>query len=120
MSYEDEWEWWLEEACYRVSRGVSLLSIPSEVSREGWEKIDKERKCIEDGHGVVIFRGEFIEDDFGEAVEIFVARYPWVKDLYEKSIQMEDFSGHALVGLLLGYSGESINSFFEKKTYVRS
>lgn len=109
MSYEDEWVWWLDDACYRVARGVSLLATPSEVSRDGWDAIEKARADLEQTHGVCIFRGPFLTDDLGEAAEVNVARYPWVRDLYETTTIGE--AGHALLGLLYGYSAEAIETF---------
>jgi len=115
MSYEDEWMWWLEEACYRVSRGVSLLSNPSEVSPEGWAQIEQSKNNLESTHEVQIFRDKFITDDFGTAAGVYVARYPWVKNLFEETVAIGDLEGDALMGLLLGYSAENINKFLDKK-----
>lgn len=115
MSYEDEWTWWLEEACYRTARGVSLLTNPSEVSRNGWHQICCERSQIESHHGVHIFRGEFLKDDLGEAAEVYVAKYPWVALVVREIPTMSEISGHALMGLLLGYSGEAVGEFLKSK-----
>lgn len=115
MTYEAHWEWWLEEACYRVSRGVSLLSNPSEVSREGWHQISTAKAHLESTHDVHIFRGQFITDDLGEAAEVYVAKYPWVERVFNETTEMSDLSGSALMGLLLGYSGAAIGSYLQDK-----
>lgn len=78
MSYEDEWIWWLEDACYRVGRGASLLQYPSEVSPEGWEQMEAGKASLEEFHKVTVFRDEWIEDSTGKAAQVGVARYPWV------------------------------------------
>lgn len=47
----------------------------------------------------------------GTAAEVGVARYQWVRDLYDCTDLMSRPLADAMIGLLLGYSGESISAF---------
>jgi len=110
-SHESMWQFWLDDACYRVARGARYLDIPSEVSREFWKAIIEPKiNEIQNTHGVLI---RAVGDT--EGVEIQVAKYGWVFKLMDygkyNGGELEDL----ITGLLLGYDASEIDGFVSKK-----
>lgn len=106
-SYEEMWRFWLDDACYRVARGVRYLDIPSEVSGKTWaEEIHPRIYDIEKEHGVAI---RAVGDE--EGVEIQVARYRWVFDLLDLAGRKGGWLEDAMIGVLLGYDADKIEAF---------
>jgi len=106
MTYQDSWAFWLDDACYRIARGVRYLDIPSEVSADFWrEHMEAEAAKMARHHGVLI---RAVGDD--EAVEIQVTKHQWVFELLDRARQ---YGGeeHAVIGVLLGYSGDAIEQY---------
>lgn len=109
--YEDQWVFWLDDACYRVSRGARYLDFPSFVSLPVWrDQILPKIKRMEKYHKVVI-RG--VIDGVTESVDVMVARFPWVFDIMDSFIHDQSSLIHAVRGVLLGYDADKINSFIE-------
>jgi hypothetical protein len=107
MTYQDSWPFWLDDACYCVARGVRYLALPSEVDTDFWrEHMQIEAAKMTMHHGVLV---RAVGDDV--AVEIQVAKYEWVFDLLDRARQSASETEHAIVGVLLGYSGEAIERY---------
>lgn len=125
VNYEDVWAFWLDDCCYRVARGKSLVEVPSDVSEATWEKIEEDRERLEVRHGVCIARGPWYAGDSGlvAVCEVRVARYPWAMDLLRIASDMtgEFLPGElpdALMGMLLGYSPEAIDGWLLRRRDV--
>jgi len=105
-TYENSWQFWLDDCCYLISRGVRSLGYAGEVSRKHW--VEYMQPCIVDIeriHNVVI---RYNGDNDGGTVE--VAKHRWIFDLADATSSMGDFAP-MIEGLLLGYDVDSINSF---------
>ena len=106
-TYQDWWPFWLDDACYRIVRGVSYLALPSEVDADFWcEHMQIEAAKMTMHHGVLV---RAVGDDV--AVEIQLAKHQWVFDLLDRARQYGGEEEHMVIGVLLGYSGDAIEQY---------
>jgi len=105
-SYEDLRSFWLDDACYRVTRGARLLDCPSEVSEEFAGRIKDAIPELEREHGVSI---RCVGDEDG--YEVQVAQYDWVFELLDLATAKGGAVEHAMYGVLLGYDGKAVDKY---------
>lgn len=103
-TYQDFWPFWLDEACYQVARGVRALAVAGEADAAGCAEIRADKTRLERLHNVTIR----LTDDG----EVLVARYPWVLEILDAMSQTE--LADEVMGLLLGYSPQAIETFRRK------
>jgi len=107
MTYQDSWPFWLDDACYCVARSVRYLAIPSEVDATFWrEHMEAEAARMARHHGVLV---RAVGDE--SVVEIQVSKYQWVFELLDRARQYGGEEEHAIIGVLLGYSGDAIEQY---------
>lgn len=125
-TWESFLPFWLDDCAYQVGRGTRPLAMPGEVGSDTWADAIESglvtRTC--QAHGVVIHGDECsaeLPDGSVECwVSVVVAAEPHVMDLYRLAGRLIDGDrehdrnmGHALMGMLLGYSPQAVQQFIE-------
>lgn len=104
-TYQDFADFWIDDAAYQVGRGTRYLAIAGEVEPGTEHTVQEAMFRSARAHGVLIR----IDDG-----EVQVAAEPWVFDVLDASKKWDGRLQHALVGALLGYSAEKIQSFIDR------
>lgn len=110
LDYSNFWHFWLDDACYQISRGTRCMAIAGECSHELWDtEIKPAISKLREHHGVLIeARGD------EEGVEILIAKNGWCFNLYDYADTHPEVC-HAIRGMLFGYDSESISNYLHEK-----